>query len=390
MMSWRRSHPTGPERRAKSRGRRRLLAAGGAVTLVAAAAIVTAAVDPFGGGGSGGGVARAAAATGSTATVASGRLSSQVYANGTLGYAAQRDGAPYAIVNQREGAYTSLPQVTHVAHCGKELYRIDDVPVLLLCGDVPAWRSLHEGMEGPDVRQLNRNLVELGYATDDELDPESDSFSSATSYALGELQEDRGLDWTGSLELGDAVFVPGPLRITKVTATLGTSARAGAPMAQATSTRRRVDVDLKAAQASSVDVGDAATITLPDNRTTTGVVSRVGTVASAGEAESGGSDSSGATIPVAIKLDRPRVAGTLDQAPVGVQITTGRVRDALSVPVTALVARAGGGYAVETVAGDGRQELVPVRLGMFDPAGGRVQVKSPGLSAGQRVVMPST
>ena len=370
---------------------RRLLA--GAVTLVAAAALATAAVGGGGigdGGGSNDGVARAAAATGSTATVASGRLSSQVYANGTLGYAAQPDGAPYVIVNQRKGAYTSLPEVAHVAHCGEALYRVDDVPVLLLCGDVPAWRSLSVGMEGPDVRELNRNLVALGYATEDELDPESDSFSSATSYALGELQEDRGLDWTGSLELGDAVFAPGPLRITKVTATLGTSAGPGAPMGQATSTRRRVEVDLRAAQASSVDVGDAATITLPDNSTTTGVVSRVGTVASAGKAASGGSDSSGATIPVALELDRPRVAGRLDQAPVGVQITTGRVRDALSVPVIALVALAGGRYAVETVAGDGRQGLVPVRLGMFDPAHGQVQVKSPGLSAGQRIVVPST
>jgi peptidoglycan hydrolase-like protein with peptidoglycan-binding domain len=366
----------------------KLLAAAVTLLVVAVAAIATTVVDPFGEGSDG--VARAAAATGSTAMVAGGRLSSQVYANGTLGYAAQPDGTPYAIVNQRKGAYTSLPEAAHVAHCGEELYRIDDVPVLLLCGDVPAWRSLSPGMEGPDVRQLNRNLVALGYATEDELDPRSDNFSSATSHALGELQEKRGLDWTGSLELGDAVFLPGPLRIVKVTATLGTSAGAGAPMARATSTRRRVDVDLKAAQASSVDVGDAAAITLPDNSTTTGVVSRVGSVASAAEAESGGSDSSGATIPVAIKLDRPRVAGKLDRAPVGVQITTGRVRDALSVPVTALVALAGGGFAVETIAGDGRHGLVPVKLGIFDPAGGRVQVVSPRLSAGQRVVVPST
>jgi hypothetical protein len=378
-MRWRRSHPAG----------RRTLLAAGAVALVAAAAVATAVADPFG-GDSGDGVARAAAATDSTATVASGRLSSQVYANGTLGYAAQPDGAPYAIVNRRKGAYTSLPQAARVVRCGRELYRVDDEPVLLLCGNVPAWRSLYAGMEGPDVRQLNRNLVALGYATEDELDPRSDAFGSATSHALGELQEERGRARTSSLKLGDAVFLPGPLRIAKVTATLGTSAGPGTPIAQATSTRRRVDVDLKAAQASSVEVGDAATITLPDNSTTTGVVRRVGTVARAGKTQSGGSDSSGATIPVALALDRPRVAGRLDQAPVGVQITTGRVRDALSVPVTALVARAGGGYAVETVAGDGRQELVEVRLGMFDPADGRVQVESPRLSAGQRVVVPST
>jgi hypothetical protein len=367
----------------------RLLAGGVVVTLLAAAALATATIDPLR-DSSGEGVARAAAATGSTATVASGRLSSQVYENGTLGYAAHADGALYAIVNQRKGAYTSLPEVPRIARCGEALYRVDDAPVLLLCGDVPAWRSLHEGMEGPDVRQLNRNLVALGDATKDELDPQSSHFSSATSYALGKLQERRGLDWTGSLELGDAVFLPGPLRIVKVTATLGTRAGPGAPMGQATSTRRRVDVDLKTAQASSVEVGDAATITLPDNHTTTGVVSRVGTVASANKTESAGSDSSGATVPVAITLDRPRAVGRLDQAPVGVQITTGRVRDALSVPVTALVARAGGGYAVETVAADGRRALVSVRLGLFDPADGQMQVRSPRLSAGQRVVVPST
>ncbi len=372
----------------RRRRSRRLLAGGGAVTLVAAAAIATAAVDPFA-GSSHDSVARAAAAAGSTATVADGRLSSQVYENGTLGYAARPDGTPYAIVDQRQGAYTSLPEVSHVARCGEALYRIDDVPVLLLCGDVPAWRSLHEGMDGPDVRQLNRNLVALGYATKGELDPASDAFGAATAYALGKLQEHRGLDRTGALKLGDAVFLPGPLRIVKVTATLGAGARPGAPIGQATSTRRSVDVDLKATQASSVEVGDAATITLPDDRTTTGVVSRVGTVASAGGAASGGSDPSDATIPVAIALDRPRAVGRLDQAPVGVQITTGRVRDALSVPVTALVALAGGGYAVETVAGDGTRRLVPVRLGMFDPAAGRVQVEGRGLSAGQRVVVPS-
>ncbi|HEX5146992.1 MAG TPA: peptidoglycan-binding domain-containing protein, partial [Conexibacter sp.] len=196
--------------------RRKLLASAGAA-LVAAAAIAVVAVS---GGGSGGGVARAAAAT-STATVAAGRLSSQVYDNGTLGYAAQPDGTPYAIVNRREGAFTSLPQSAHVVRCGEALYRVDDVPVLLLCGAVPAWRSLHAGMEGPDVRQLNRNLVALGYATADELDPRSGSFGSATAYALGKLQADRGLDRTDTLELGDAVFLPGPLRIAKVTAALG-------------------------------------------------------------------------------------------------------------------------------------------------------------------------
>ena len=42
--------------------------------------------------------------------------------------------------------------------CGGVLYRVDDRPVLLLCGTVPAYRALHVGDAGQDVRQLNRNL----------------------------------------------------------------------------------------------------------------------------------------------------------------------------------------------------------------------------------------
>ena len=51
------------------------------------------------------------------------------------------------------------------ADCGDELYRVDDNPVLLLCGLTPAYRSLSKGARGPDVAELNANLVHLGYAT---------------------------------------------------------------------------------------------------------------------------------------------------------------------------------------------------------------------------------
>jgi hypothetical protein len=62
------------------------------------------------------------------------------------------------------------------------------------------------------------------------------------------------------------------------------------------------------------------------------------------------------------------------------------------VPVAALLARSGGGYAVEVV-GTGTSaanHLVQVSLGVFDDAGGLVQVSGSGLAAGQKVVVPST
>jgi multidrug efflux pump subunit AcrA (membrane-fusion protein) len=95
-----------------------------------------------------------------------------------------------------------------------------------------------------------------------------------------------------------------------------------------------------------------------------------------------------ATLPAYVSLDEPGQARGFDEAPVRVDITIKGVDDALSVPVTAVVGRSGGGFAVEVVRAGGPRELVAVRLGLFDAAGGRAQVEG-GLRAGDRVVVPS-
>src|SRR5207247_2413695 len=117
------------------------------------------------------------------------------------------------------------------------------------------------------------------------------------------------------------------------------------------------------AEQTEVKVGDPVTITLPNGQTTPGRVSSVGSVASSGSGDSGST-----TIDVTVRLLRQAVAGTLDQAPVGVLITTATVRHALVVPVNALLALAGGGYAVEVVNAAGVHRLIPVSLGLFDDA----------------------
>jgi hypothetical protein len=75
---------------------------------------------------------------------------------------------------------------------------------------------------------------------------------------------------------------------------------------------------------------------------------------------------------------------------VQVGIITASVRNALVVPVTALLARSGGGYAVEVVGAGARNHLVRVSPGLFDDAEGLVQVMASGLTAGQEVVVPAT
>lgn len=320
--------------------------------------------------------------TTSTAEVTRGTLSAMVSVDGTLTYRARSDGSPYSVINQARGIYTQLPENGDEVDCGGVLYRVDDNPVLLMCGAVPAYRDLGLGNAGPDVRQLNQNLHALGYR----VEAGDNTFTAATQTALEELQRDKGSDVTGRLAIDDAVFLPDPVRIAEVAGRLGGSAAPNADVLQATSDTLVVQVELAPSQQGEVKEGDRAQITLPGNTSVTGEVERLGTVAQvpAGPDRNAGD----ATIPAFITLDDPGRAARLDKAPVTVDITTTGVEDALSVPVTALVGKAGGGYAVEVVRSGGRRELVGVTLGLFDTTGGRVQVDGE-LHEGDTVVVPS-
>jgi peptidoglycan hydrolase-like protein with peptidoglycan-binding domain len=330
--------------------------------------------------------AAARATTANSEKVEKGELSALVSGAGTLTYRARSDGSPYGVVNQANGVYTQLPEAGDKVGCGGVLYRVDNSPVVLLCGTVPAYRALHVSVTGPDVRQLNRNLHQLGYDKDAHvrIDPADSAFTSKTEQALRALQRKKGVGVTGALAIDDAVFLPEAVRIAKVSGQVGGSARPGAPVLSATSDELHVRVDLDASQQGEVKKGDRVQITLPGNTPVTGRVAGFGRVAQAGQ----GSQAADATIPTFINLDDPAKADGLDQAPVGVDITTKGVDNALSVPVTALVGKSGGGFAVEVVRAGGRRELVAVKLGLFDTGGGRVQVEG-DLHRGDSVAVPS-
>jgi hypothetical protein len=225
---------------------------------------------------------------------------------------------------------------------------------------------------------------------------------------LEKLQGALGVTQNGTLSLGQALFEPTAVRVTGLSAPLGGSTQSGQTVMQGTSTTRQVEVALDTSQQSDVAVGDKVTVTLPDNQTTPGVVSAVGTVASCpSSSTSGGSSPSSAapgtdtcssgssgssttpTITVGVTPSDPAATGPWDQAPVQVTITTASVPSALVVPVTALLARSGGGYAVEVVDPGGTHYLVAVSLGLFDDADGLVQVTGSRLAAGQGVVVPT-
>ena len=316
-----------------------------------------------------------------TVTVKKGELSSMVSLDGTLTYRAQADGSPYSAMNRARGTYTKLPDEGDKVDCGDVFYRVDDDPVLLLCGAVPAYRDLHRGDEGRDVRQLNRNLHRLGY----DADPDDRDFTRKTNKALKKLQRDKGVHATGALQIDGAVFLAKSARISKVTGKLGGNARPGGQVAQATSDTLEVRVNLEASQQGEVKRGDRAQVTLPGNKSVQGKVHRIGRVARTAGKDG---DVGDATVPAYISLDDPDAARGLDRAPVQVDITTEGVESALSVPVTALVGKSGGGFAVELMRAAGRRELVAVKLGLFDTTAGRVEVEG-DLDEGDPVVVPS-
>jgi hypothetical protein len=297
----------------------------------------------------------------------------------TLGYAAS-----YTVTGQGGGTLTWLPSAGSVIRQGQVLYKTDNgTPTVLMYGSVPAWRTMSEGTTGEDVTQLNHDLVALGYANSADISALGwDYYSWETSYAVQRMEEALGVSSpSGSLSLGSVIFKPEALRVTQVTGILGNPA--SGPILSATSDRHVVTINLSTSMESEVKAGDEVTVELPNTSTTPGVITSVGTVASG--------SSNSPTVPVDVKLTNPSAAGSWDETPVTVNITTASAPNVLAVPVAALLAQPSGGYDVEVVEPGNTRSYVPVTLGLFDQTAGPGLVQVTGnLTPGERVVVPST
>lgn len=290
----------------------------------------------------------------------------------------------------------------------RPVYSLDDQPVPLLYGVIPAYRAFFVGMsDGADVAELTRDLIALGYG--DRLSP-SNHYSAATAAAVKRWQGARGLPGTGSIPLGDVVFEPGPIRITGVSASVGSpvgsGGSGGGTVLTATGTTPVVTVDLDVSEEYLVKPGDAVSVVLPNGVSTVGGrIETVGNVATCpgggGTGLAGGGNSSAAdqspcaaggsnsapTVTVTITLDSTPTGARLDQAPVNVNITTQRARNVLAVPVNALLALAGGGFGVDVVTGHVTR-LVGVTTGLYSNT--LVQVSGSNIAPGTRVEVPSS
>ena len=287
---------------------------------------------------------------------------------------------------------------------GQPLFAVDGQPVTLLYGSLPAWRPFAPGMTaGPDVRQLQRNLAALGF----DPGPADGVFGWSTQLAVRAVaagqRHDRHRDdpaRRGRVPAGAAA------RHHDAADQLGAPVTPGASVVSGTSLTPGVQVSLPVG-GPAVRRGDQVTVTMPDGTTTVpGTVTAVGTcrhrarrvrrrrqrhsrAARAAIARA----AARAAIPAAASLppspsrspSGPPIPAGLDQAPVQVSITQQRADGVLAVPVTALLARTGGGYAVQAAGPHGR--VIPVTTGLFDDTTGLVAVTGAGLTAGLAVAV---
>jgi peptidoglycan hydrolase-like protein with peptidoglycan-binding domain len=472
--------PPGEDRPARRRARRAAVAAIVLACVAAATLVALRSASPT----------RSARGTGvppgdTTATVERRTLVERAQVDGTLGY-----GSTLELYDRLSGTFTWLPAVGAVIGRWGTLFRLNNVPVVLMYGSVPAYRTLKEGIsDGPDVAELNVNLVHLGFDRNAAIG-DRDHFGEATAAAVRRWQEAEGLSRTGELELGRVLFAPGARRVTAVHKALGDDppgssaastpnsreqaskesaakqpaakrpatkkpgssdnqsnepngkahgskqpagkepsskepalkepapkepaskepaskgdespgskegAAAAVPVLATTSTQQIVQLQVKATEQQLARVGESAPVTLPNGEVVQGHITNIGTVAtesSEGEKEKGAGGGGGnggspsgsgenATISVTLAIRHP--VSRLDKAPVSVELVKNIRRDVLAVPATALVATAGGAYAIEALEGSRRVE-VAVTPGMF--ANGYVQIEGPGVRAGLTVLEP--
>ncbi|MFG2048391.1 peptidoglycan-binding protein [Micromonospora sp. NPDC048935] len=355
------------------RSRLRAAVIGGVVLLVAAVG-VTAAVG-FGGGAD---PAEAGNAPPATATVTRQTLADAETADGELGYGPTRTATA-----KLGGTVTALPATGSTVQRGRALYSVDNQEVVLLYGGLPAYRTLAPGVEGADVAQFERNLKALGYTgftVDDE-------YTGSTADAVRDWQEDLGLAETGRVEPGRIVYADRKVRVESHQVDVGDLTQPGKAVLAYTGTSRLVTVELDVDDQRLAKRDAKVSVKLPDGRAVAGTVSTIETVIQAGAAGANGQSGEAETkIEVTVAVADPKALAGFDQASVDVVFTAAERRDVLTVPVSALLALAEGGYGVQVADGEASR-VVAVTTGLF--ADGRVEVTGADITEGTTVVVPT-
>lgn len=295
--------------------------------------------------------------------------------DGTLSY-----GTVYTMTGAIQGTVTDMAEPGTVLEPGTAAYFVDNEPVVVMQGELPMWRDLAPGTEGPDVRQLEEYLSENGYENWFTVD---DEYTWATAEAVEDWQDDIGAAETGTVPRGSVVFLPHMMRVSEQLASVGD--QAGGQILGYTRDRRSVALELDVVDQDLAEEGLAVTVTLPDGTEIDGEVTEVSTTVSGGSEDEMSGEEEPTTIEVTVTVTDDEALGDLESAPVTVELTNEVHEDVLAVPVEALLALREGGYGLELADG-GDTEIVPVETGIFSQ--GMVEVTGDGLEEGMSVVVP--
>ncbi len=308
----------------------------------------------------------------STAVVARKDLVETTEIDGTLGF-----GDPVALPNRASGVLTALPEPGTVIEPGDVLYEVDEVPVVYVLGETPAYRTMREDTEGTDVLQLEEYLDSLGFMELHNATVDGD-FTGYTEDVVEDWYETVfGINEQTSVDDGMVVFGTESFRISQVTGELGTQVNGGSVLSY-TSTTRVVTVQLDTADSGILEEGQSVVVELPDESEVDATVTFVSdTVTTEGQGPSAVS-----WIDVELVLDGEGSA--FDESPVTIIVDEPVELDAVVIPIPALVALAEGGYAVEKMV-DGTPTLIAVEIGSF--LSNEVSVRG-SLQPGDTVVVP--
>jgi peptidoglycan hydrolase-like protein with peptidoglycan-binding domain len=315
--------------------------------------------------------------------------------SGSLGHS-----GAYTVIAPATGTLTRSRDIGQVVHQGQTLYEVDGEPVLLLHGTRPVWRAFSSGMSnGADVKQLQAALKALGYGPNLAV---NQHFSTGTYWAIRRWQAAAGLPVTGTVPLGQVVFLPQAVRITGHSVELGATVQPGTAVETGTTDRRVIIVQLPPADLPTTRVGDSVKVLLPDGHTqrrgriiaigaaatTSGSSNSSGSGSGSGSDSGSGSGSSGQpAAQVTIAVDGT-IRGFIEQAQVQVFITAELHKAVLAVPVVSLRTLPGG-QAEVVVVSSGLTRHLPVSVGLFDDIAQLAEVSGPGLTEGLRVEVPS-
>jgi len=262
--------------------------------------------------------------------------------------------------------FTPLPGQVLTNQAAVGLVVMSSTPLLLASGGDP--------LTGADILQLEIALKANGYETG----LVDGVYDIATAIAVTSWTVDMGSDPTGWIPLGSLVFLPESMRVIDQLVSPGASVSPQTGVISAAPEQTIVRMDLPAEDQELIVVGSEVVIVLPDRSEVSAVVTSVATVAESS------SQGDGATFAVEISLIDPEVVGDLDEAPVDIRVVSDSAGGVLAVPVSALLALAEGGYALEVVEGQATR-LVAVEPGFFGD--GLVEVTG-SIDAGMTVVVP--